>query len=68
MLEVGSGAGRFTEWLLRAGAVLTSIDASSAVEANRATVNGGRTTTADKATTAKATTAKATTARSADLP
>ena len=36
VLEVGSGAGRFTEWLLRAGAVLTSIDASSAVEANRA--------------------------------
>jgi SAM-dependent methyltransferase len=36
VLEVGAGAGRFTELLLGAGAVLTSMDASAAVHANRA--------------------------------
>lgn len=34
VLECGCGAGRFTELLLRQGALLTSIDLSSAVEAN----------------------------------
>lgn len=35
VLECGCGAGRFTEVLLAAGARVTSIDLSSAVEANR---------------------------------
>jgi len=35
VLEVGSGAGRFSEILLAAGAQLASFDYSSAVEANR---------------------------------
>ena len=34
-LEVGCGAGRFTEVLLSAGAFVTSVDLSSAVEANQ---------------------------------
>jgi 2-polyprenyl-3-methyl-5-hydroxy-6-metoxy-1,4-benzoquinol methylase len=34
VLEAGSGAGRFTEVLLRAGAILFSFDLSNAVEAN----------------------------------
>jgi SAM-dependent methyltransferase len=34
VLEAGCGAGRFTEVLLKAGAYVTSIDLSSAVEAN----------------------------------
>lgn len=34
VLEVGSGAGRFSEILLEAGAILTTLDYSSAVEAN----------------------------------
>lgn len=34
VLEVGSGAGRFTEILLAAGAIVVSIDYSSAVESN----------------------------------
>lgn len=36
ILEVGSGAGRFTEIALQTGAQIFSIDASRAVEANRA--------------------------------
>ena len=36
VLEVGSGAGRFTEWLAQSGAILTAIDASAAVYANAA--------------------------------
>lgn len=36
VLEVGCGAGRFTEVLLGRGALVTSIDLSHAVEANRA--------------------------------
>jgi SAM-dependent methyltransferase len=36
VLECGSGAGRFTEVLCAAGAVVTSVDASSAVRANKA--------------------------------
>jgi SAM-dependent methyltransferase len=39
VLEVGSGAGRFTEVLLKYGALLDSVDYSNAVEAN-ALVNG----------------------------
>lgn len=35
VLEAGSGAGRFTEVLLKAGAILSSFDFSSAVEANK---------------------------------
>jgi 2-polyprenyl-3-methyl-5-hydroxy-6-metoxy-1,4-benzoquinol methylase len=35
ILEVGCGAGRFTEVLLAAGASVTSVDMSSAVEANQ---------------------------------
>ena len=35
VLEVGCGAGRFTEILLQRGARVTSVDLSSAVEANR---------------------------------
>jgi SAM-dependent methyltransferase len=35
VLEVGCGAGRFTEWLLRGGAKVVAIDASAAVFANR---------------------------------
>ena len=35
VLEVGCGAGRFTEILLSTGAVVTSVDLSSAVEANQ---------------------------------
>lgn len=35
VLEAGSGAGRFTEVLLKAGAILNSFDFSSAVEANK---------------------------------
>ncbi len=35
VLEVGCGAGRFTEVLLGAGASVTSVDLSSAVEANQ---------------------------------
>lgn len=35
VLEVGSGAGRFTEILLKHGATLHSLDFSNAVEANR---------------------------------
>lgn len=35
VLEVGCGAGRFTEVLLQAGATVTSVDLSSAVEANQ---------------------------------
>lgn len=35
VLEAGSGAGRFTEVLLNAGAILSSFDFSSAVEANK---------------------------------
>lgn len=34
ILEVGSGAGRFTEILLEAGAIVYSVDYSNAVEAN----------------------------------
>lgn len=34
VLEVGCGAGRFTEVLLELGAIVTSVDLSSAVEAN----------------------------------
>lgn len=40
VLEAGSGAGRFTEILLKHGAILDSFDYSSAVEANAAN-NGG---------------------------
>jgi SAM-dependent methyltransferase len=36
VLEVGCGAGRFTEVALATGAILTSVDLSRAVEANRA--------------------------------
>jgi SAM-dependent methyltransferase len=36
VLECGSGAGRFTEVLCRTGAVVTSVDISSAVQANAA--------------------------------
>lgn len=36
VLEVGCGAGRFTEILLSTGAFVTSVDLSSAVEANQA--------------------------------
>jgi len=36
VLEVGCGAGRFTEVALGAGALLTSVDLSRSVEANRA--------------------------------
>jgi SAM-dependent methyltransferase len=36
VLEVGCGAGRFTEWLLKAGAQVVAIDLSDAVIANRA--------------------------------
>ena len=36
VLEVGCGAGRFTEVLLRTAAAVTSVDLSSAVEANQA--------------------------------
>lgn len=36
VLEVGCGAGRFTEVLLKHGAVVTSVDLSTAVEANAA--------------------------------
>lgn len=36
VLEVGCGAGRFTEVLLSAGAHVTSVDLSSAVDANQA--------------------------------
>ena len=36
VLEVGCGAGRFTEWLVAAGARLVAMDASTAVAANRA--------------------------------
>lgn len=35
VLEAGSGAGRFTEVLLKAGAIVDSFDFSSAVEANK---------------------------------
>jgi len=35
VLEVGCGAGRFTEVLISAGALVTSVDLSSAVEANQ---------------------------------
>jgi 2-polyprenyl-3-methyl-5-hydroxy-6-metoxy-1,4-benzoquinol methylase len=35
VLEAGSGAGRFTEVLLKAGAILSSFDFSTAVEANK---------------------------------
>jgi len=35
VLEVGCGAGRFTEVLLRTGAFVTSVDLSTAVEANQ---------------------------------
>jgi ubiquinone/menaquinone biosynthesis C-methylase UbiE len=41
VLEVGSGAGRFTEILLDAGAILTTVDASEAIEVNRAS-NGSK--------------------------
>lgn len=34
VLEAGCGAGRFTEWLLSQGAIVTSIDLSDACEAN----------------------------------
>jgi SAM-dependent methyltransferase len=34
VLEAGCGAGRFTEWLLAQGAIVTSIDLSDACEAN----------------------------------
>jgi 2-polyprenyl-3-methyl-5-hydroxy-6-metoxy-1,4-benzoquinol methylase len=36
MLEVGSGAARFTEILVRSGATVFSFDCSSAADANRA--------------------------------
>src|SRR5262249_24094688 len=36
VLEVGSGAGRFTELLAQSGTILTAIDASAAVYANAA--------------------------------
>lgn len=36
VLEAGCGAGRFTEWLLAQGAIVTSIDLSDACEANAA--------------------------------
>jgi SAM-dependent methyltransferase len=43
VLEVGCGAGRFTEVLLEAGAEVWAVDASSAVEAARANLgDGGR--------------------------
>jgi SAM-dependent methyltransferase len=41
VLEAGSGAGRFTEILLKYGAILDSFDFSNAVEANAAN-NGGK--------------------------
>ena len=41
VLEIGSGAGRFTEILLTAGARVVSMDYSSAIDANRAN-NGHR--------------------------
>ena len=40
VLEVGSGAGRFTEVLLGAGAEVWAVDASSAVDAARANLGG----------------------------
>ncbi|MFL5538989.1 MAG: methyltransferase domain-containing protein, partial [Longimicrobiaceae bacterium] len=40
MLEVGSGAGRFTEVAATTGATVVSVDASSAVDSNQAS-NGG---------------------------
>ena len=39
VLEVGSGAGRFTEILLKHGAIVHSIDYSNAVDANA--INNG---------------------------
>lgn len=36
VLEAGCGAGRFTEWLLSQGAIVTSIDFSDACDANAA--------------------------------
>jgi SAM-dependent methyltransferase len=41
VLEVGCGAGRFTELFIRAGAQLVSADLSSAVDANLANCGGG---------------------------
>jgi SAM-dependent methyltransferase len=43
VLEVGCGAGRFTELFVREGADLVSADLSSAVEANLANCGGGDT-------------------------
>lgn len=40
VLEAGCGAGRFSELLLSAGACLSAVDISSAVEANLATCSG----------------------------
>lgn len=40
VLEAGSGAGRFTEILLDAGAIVTTFDASEAIEVNRETNSG----------------------------
>jgi 2-polyprenyl-3-methyl-5-hydroxy-6-metoxy-1,4-benzoquinol methylase len=42
VLEVGCGAGRFTEVLLSTGAYVTSVDLSNAVEANQANFPQGR--------------------------
>ncbi len=43
VLEVGCGAGRFTELFIRAGAELVSADLSSAVDANLSNCGGGET-------------------------
>lgn len=40
VLEAGCGAGRFTELMLKAGAEVTAIDLSAAVEANRENCGG----------------------------
>lgn len=38
VLEAGCGAGRFTEWLVKSGAFVHSVDLSVAVEANKETI------------------------------
>ncbi len=53
VLEAGSGAGRFTEVLRRAGAVVHSFDVSAAVEANAAN-NGGNNAAGDTLTLVQA--------------
>lgn len=40
VLEVGCGAGRFTEHLVKAGALVHSVDLSEAVEVNKENMNG----------------------------